>query len=344
MEDAPLSSVFAVGLAAFTLGVLLGGRLADAIAPRLLALVTAGGVVAGLGTAAFAPSLAVLLIGFGVVLGGATGIGYATAVRVAGTVSARRGRTVALVVSAYAAGAVVLAPIAAGLLATIGRAGMFVTLAAGLGVALLCAAALLPAASPGCAHSAPAIPAPPPHGAPVPALWLMFSLGSLPALVVFAHANAFIRSTTLVVVAVALLNAGNFFGRLVAGPIADAVGHRTAIHGAAALLGAATLALLPSQPWVALPALFALGSQYGALSVLTPVATADTVPAARFGTTYGLVFSGWGVAGLAGPVAAALLAAHAGHQAVVWALVGVAVIAWCAAGWATRRPTGATAN
>lgn len=132
-------------------------------------------------------------------------------------------------------------------------------------------------------------------------------------------------------------------GVLLGGRLADAIAPRllalATAGGVVAGLAVATLALFASeQPWLALPALFALGSQYGALSVLTPVATADAVPAARFGTTYGVVFSGWGVAGLAGPVAAALLAGYAGHQAVVGALVGVALIAWLAAGWATRPP------
>lgn len=95
-----LSLAYSVGLAAFTVGVLCGGRLADAVAPRRLALVTAGGVVLGLGVTAVAPSLLVLVVGFGIVLGGTTGIGYATAVRVASTVTAKRGRAVALVVSA----------------------------------------------------------------------------------------------------------------------------------------------------------------------------------------------------------------------------------------------------
>ncbi|MPY97977.1 MAG: MFS transporter [Actinophytocola sp.] len=362
-----LSVVFAVALALFTTGVLVGGRLADAVPPRSLALVTAAGVVAGLVLCALASSVPVLLLGFGVVLGLATGVGYGTAVRVAGTVDSRRGRAVALVVSAYAAGAVVLAPIAAWLLGAVGRAGTFLVLAAGLGLVLLGAAVLLPgaaatrdgaragpaaaAANGGSADAASADssaghdaadrsarPVTARHS--VGALWVLFSLGSLPALVAFAHAGEFAGDPALVVAAVALLNAGNVIGRLVAGPLADVVGYPMMLHGTAFVLLVALLALLPDgMPMLALPALFALGAQYGALSVLTPVATADAVPAARFGTTYGVVFSGWGVAGLAGPVAAAALVTHAGHAVLVGALAGVGVCAWLAVSWVTRLST-----
>ncbi|MPY80755.1 MAG: MFS transporter [Actinophytocola sp.] len=276
VAEPSLSVVFAVGLALFTTGVLLGGRLADALPPRVLALGTGLGVVVGLVLCAVASSVAVLLLGFGVVLGLATGVGYGTAVRVAGTLgSGGRGRAVALVVSAYAAGAVVLAPIAAWLLGVVGRAGTFALLAVVLGLVLLGAAALLPG-SPSAPRSGTAVsvssePAPQGSARAVPALWTLFSLGSLPALVAFAHAGAFAGDPALVVAAVALLNAGNVIGRLVAGPLADVVGYPATLHGTAFLLLAALLALLPEGlPVLALPALFVLGAQYGALSVLTP--------------------------------------------------------------------------
>ncbi|MQA15320.1 MAG: MFS transporter [Pseudonocardiaceae bacterium] len=333
-----LSLAFSVGLAAFTAGVLVGGRVADAVAPRRIAVLTGCGVVVGLGTAAVAPSLLVLIVGFGIVLGGATGLGYATAVRVAGTVTAGRGGAMALVVSAYAAGAVVLAPVADRLLAVAGRAGMFASLAVGLGVVVVCAAILLPGTPP------PARVAPRGGAAvvrlfrvPVPALWTMFFLGSAPALIAFAHAGQFAGRPQLTVVAVSLINAGNFVGRLIAGPASDRLGHAPVLHATAAALAGSCLALAvaPDNPAVTLTALLVLGTQYGALSVLTPVATAEAVPNEQFGTAYGMVFSGWGIAGLAGPVAAAWLATRTGYPAIAAVLVGVAALSWVAVLWAS---------
>lgn len=328
-----LAGVFSVGLAAFMLGVLAGGRAADRAAPRRLALIALAGTVLGLLGSAVAGSAAVLFLTFGVLVGGATGLGYATAVRVAGTVTSGRGLALGLVVSAYAAGTAVLAPLAAALLAAVGRTATFVVLAAVLGAVLAVAAALVPGAR----------PAPPrrhdrsarrsrPSG-PVVALWLAFGLGSAPALAAFAQAGDLAGDAGAVTLAVVLLNVGNFAGRLVAGPLSDRIGRRAALHADAALLVLACLPLASgaSGP-VALAALLLLGTQYGALSTLAPAATSDVVPAERFGTTYGLVFTGWGIAGLVAPVAAASLAAVIGFAAVYVVLLGIAGLSWVAVG------------
>ena len=108
-DDTLLAGVFSVGLLTFMVGVLVGGRVADSVSPRRLALVTAGGVVFGLLGSVAATSVATMTVAFGVLVGGSTGLGYATAVRVAGTVRSRRGLALGLVVSAYAAGTAVLA-------------------------------------------------------------------------------------------------------------------------------------------------------------------------------------------------------------------------------------------
>lgn len=81
--------VFSVGLVAVMTGVLVGGRVVDAVSPCQLALVTAVGTVAGLPGSAAATSLPTMAVAFGVVLGATTGLGHATAVRVAGTVGVR---------------------------------------------------------------------------------------------------------------------------------------------------------------------------------------------------------------------------------------------------------------
>lgn len=333
-SDTALSTVISIGLAAFTSGVLVGGQLADRVAPRRLALATAGAVVGGLGLTAVAQSLLLLVVGFGLLLGVGTGTGYATAVRVASTMVARQGLAVGLVVSAYAAGAVVLSPITAWLLTAVGRAGTFITLAAGLGTALLAAALLLPDVSP--RRASPSVdPTATPPRSTVPALWLMFCFGSLPALVAFAHAGDFAGSPHAGVAAVSLLNAGNFVGRLVAGPASDRFGYAPALHVTAACLSAACLSLTFSDHLLLnLAALFVLGTQYGALSALTPIVTMNAVPTMWFGSTYGRVFTGWGAAGLAGPVAAAWLATQTGYGATAGALTGIAVLAWAATMWA----------
>jgi MFS family permease len=328
--DAVLAGVFSVGLVAFMAGVLVGGWIADAIAPRRLAMVTAAGTVAGLLGSAAATSATTLILSFGVVLGGATGLGYATAVRVAGTMRSGRGLALGIVVSAYAIGTAVLAPVAAALLTAVGRAGTFVVLAAGLGVVLVVAAVLVPGRPNRPAAAQPASPerSRGPVG-PVVALWLVFGLGSAPALAAFAQAGQLAGMAAAAALAVTLLNVGNFVGRLAAGPLSDRIGRAAALHANSALLVLACLPLAfgASGP-VALAALFVLGTQYGALAALIPAATSDVVPARRFGTIYGRVFTAWGLVGLLAPVAAAALAAEIGYGGVYRYFLVIAALAW----------------
>jgi MFS transporter, OFA family, oxalate/formate antiporter len=82
-SDTLLASVFSVGLVAFTVAVLVGGRVADSVAPRRLALLTAVGTATGLLGSATATSVGTMMLTFGVLVGGSTGLGYATAVRLA---------------------------------------------------------------------------------------------------------------------------------------------------------------------------------------------------------------------------------------------------------------------
>jgi MFS transporter, OFA family, oxalate/formate antiporter len=123
---------------------------------------------------------------------------------------------------------------------------------------------------------------------------------------------------------------------LVAGPLSDVVGRSVSLHGNSALLVLACLPLaLGSRGSIALVALLLLGIQYGAWSALAPLATSSAVPDERFGTTYGLVFTGWGAAGLLAPVAAASLAATVGYGTVYLIFLVVAALSWvCVATYA----------
>lgn len=329
VSEKDLASVFSVGLVTFTVGVLVGGSLVDTVAPRPLALVAGFGVAAGLGVSAVASSVAALTAGFGVLLGGGAGLGYATAVGVAGTVGTRRGASIAAVVSAYAAGAVVLAPLANRLLVEVGRTGALSALTAGMAGLVVLAAGLLPTERP----SPPTRSTTHEHSSrsagPIAALWLMSLLGSAPALVAFAHPSQFQDDSNRAVLAVVLLNAGNLVGRLVSGPIADRLGLPPTLHVSAAALTLACTVLAATGTTVpVLASYLVIGVQYGAISVLAPLATAELVPARMFGRAYGKVFTAWGAAGLLAPPAAVWLAERHSYRVVAGALLAVAVLGW----------------
>jgi MFS transporter, OFA family, oxalate/formate antiporter len=328
-SSSALTVVYAVGLACFTVGVVVGGRLADRVAPRRLALATAVGVAAGLAGTAVAPGVVTMVLAFGVVLGAATGVGYATAVRIAGSVVGRRGLAVSLVVSAYAAGAVVLSPVADLLLDEIGTPATMLALALVLGGLVLVASLLVPGVVRTPRGTERRRTSLRPVRGVVVLWWGVFALGSAPALIAFGHAAGLAGDAGLAAVAVMLLNAGNLAGRLVAGPARDRIGSARALHLTAAALLASVAGVAAAGPTgLALAALFVLGCQYGALSVLVPVAVSESVPADRFGTAYGVVFTGWGTVGLLGPLLAAALARGVDYGAVAWVLLAPAAAFW----------------
>lgn len=328
VPDESLAIVFSVGLAAFTTGVLAGGRAADRLPPRRLALGTAVGATAGLLGAAFAGSVAAVVVSFGVLLGLATGIGYATAVRVAGVITVNRGLVMGLVVSAYAAGTVVIAPAAEVLLSHVGRVATLCVLGVITAIALVLAATMLPAQAPVRRHSSRRGPV---YSATTVRLWIVFGLGSAPCLAAFAHAGQLIHGPRVGATAVSLLSAGNLLGRLVAGPVSDRVGRSLSLHvNAAALVVACALLATVDNRAVALAVLLMLGTQYGALSALTPATTADVVPPDRLGATYGAIFTGWGLGGLCAPLVAAAAAAHLGWDQTFLVFLAPAVTAWVA--------------
>ena len=332
-SDTALAGVFSVGLISFMAAVVLGGRVADRVAPRRLAVAAATGMVAGLLGSAAAGSVATLVLAFGLLVGASSGVGYVSAVRVAGTVATGRGLALGLVVSAYAIGTAVLAPVASALLDDVGRRATFALLAGALGVLLVAAAVLVPGAAPERRSVGESSDAPRRRRVPAVTLWLAFGLGSAPALAAFAQAGQLAGTASAVALAVTLLNVGNFAGRLIAGPLSDRIGRPAALHANAALLVVACLPLaLGVDGPGALAALLVLGTQYGALSTLTPAATADITPPERFGAVFGLVFTGWGIAGLLAPVAAAALAPALGFDGVYVLFVAVAAAAWVSVG------------
>ncbi|MBW3605878.1 MAG: MFS transporter, partial [Actinobacteria bacterium] len=141
---AAVSSVFSVTVVVFAAIVLAGGRVVDRYAPRRLVVASAVIAVCGLSLSASAGSLPWVIAGYGVLFGTANGLGYATAVAIAGRgFDARRGFALGVVVGAYAAGPLVASPLITSLLSSVGWRVTFGALAVGIGAALLIGAVLL---------------------------------------------------------------------------------------------------------------------------------------------------------------------------------------------------------
>jgi MFS family permease len=139
-------------------------------------------------------------------------------------------------------------------------------------------------------------------------LWVVFAGGTAPGLLLFAYAVPVAGDLQLSLraagLAVSALAAGNLIGRLVAGGWSDRIGRLPAVAVALSTGAVAIVALaLPTSVPVVLAGYLGTGLAYGAVSTLVPAATADRVGAAAFPTAYGVVFTGWGCAGLLAPLA-----------------------------------------
>jgi MFS family permease len=311
MSGDAAAAVFAGAIVVFTVVVLGTGRAERRYGPRLLlysAAVAGGG---GLLVAATAAGPLGLWFGVAVLFAVANGLAYGVATGLAARVPVpRRGAATGIVVAAYAAGPVVLGFAAPPVLRAVGWRPALIGL--GLVVAgLLALAARLAPVDGGVRRGSREQGHPVPRGVVVP-LWLVFAGGTAPGLMLFAHAVPLAEDLQLspraAGLAVSALAAGNLAGRLLAGWWSDRLGRLPAL---AAALGAAAISVgglvAATALVVQLAAFLGTGLAYGAVSALVPAATADRVGAGAFSTAYGRIFTGWGFAGLAAPLAGAVV-------------------------------------
>jgi OFA family oxalate/formate antiporter-like MFS transporter len=316
------TAVFAAAIAVFTLALLGAGRALRSLGPRRLLAGAAVAAGAGLGVAATGQHPLALWCGVGLLFGAASGVSYGVSVGLAARSSdARRGTATGLVVGAYAAGPVLLGLVAPTAVAAFGWRSCVAGLALVVMSLLVCAAVLAPADR--AARRGRRTEAEPPPGRTVVLLWLVFAGGAAPGLLVFAAAVPLATGRELTPgaagAAVSLLAAGNLSGRLVSGWGSDRVGRLPALAGALAVAAASVAGLAgTTAPWLVLGSFAGTGLAYGAVSALVPAVTADRVGVRAFPRAYGRVFTAWGCAGLAAPVAGGALTGVDGeHPALV---------------------------
>ena len=330
MSGGGAALVFASAIVVLTVVLLILGPVQRRAGPRRLLLAAAGLGGGGLLLAATAQHPLVLWLGVALLFGAANGLAYGVAAGLATRVPpSRRGTATGLVVSAYAAGPVLLGPVAPLVLDAVGWRPAVAVLAVMVTGLLVGAAWLVPAGTSAGDRRGRRDPVP---RRDVALLWVVFAGGTAPALLLFAHAVPVARDLQLSVrgagLAVSALAAGNLIGRLVAGASSDRIGRLPAVALALATGAAAIGALaLPTSSPVVLAGYLGTGLAYGAVSALVPAATADRVGAAAFPTAYGLVFTGWGCAGLLAPLVGGRLLGLAERQPALLFLAGTPLLA-----------------
>jgi OFA family oxalate/formate antiporter-like MFS transporter len=307
---------FAISTAAFAVMMIFAGRLQDRFGPRWVA--TAGGVMfgAGLALSALASSPLLMTLLFGVVGGMGIGLAYSatTPAAVKWFPPARKGLITGIVVSGVGLAAVFMGPLTQWLLGKAGIAQTFLILGIG-SAAIIAVLAQFLANPPAAAPAAPGTTAAAAAGRDVDwpemvrtpqfhLLWLMYVLTASAGLMLISNVAIIAKEQAAWeagFVPVILLAIFNTLGRFGSGAISDRIG-RTRTMVAAFALQAVNMFLFihyTTPMAVACGAAFT-GLCYGTIFTLMPAATADYYGLRHLGVNYGILFTGFGVAGVLG--------------------------------------------
>lgn len=162
-------------------------------------------------------------------------------------------------------------------------------------------------------------------------LWFIYLLTATAGLMLIAHI-ASIAGTQAAwqagFVLVVVLSAFNALGRVLIGYLSDVIGRKTTMVTVFLLqaLNMFLFACYTSIPLLMMGAVFA-GLLYGSLFSLMPSVTADFFGIKNLGVNYGLVFSGWGVGAVIGPLLGGIAVVTAGTYQLSYWVSGILLIA-----------------
>jgi MFS transporter, OFA family, oxalate/formate antiporter len=315
---------FTISAASFALMMIFAGRWQDKIGPRYVAML--GGIILGLGLIAssFASTPEMMLVTFGVVGGLGIGLGYSatTPPSIKWFPPARKGLITGIVVSGVGLAAVYIAPLTQYLLKATSIPKTFLILGVGTIILVSLLSQLL--ANPPVGYT-PAAAAPGPAAAKSPAarpnldwhemlrtgqfyqLWLMFVLAASAGLMIISQVAIIAKDQAnidkLGYAPVAILAIFNTLGRLVSGFLSDRFGRTNTMILAFVLQAVNMFAFIHYTT----PALLIFGAAftglcYGTIFTLFPATTADYYGVKNLGVNYGLMFTGFGVAAIIGPM------------------------------------------
>lgn len=314
---------FAISTAVFAVTMIFAGRIQDRIGPKKIAML--GGVMLGLGLmlSSLTNNPYVMLITFGVVGGMGIGLGYAatTPPAVKWFPPARKGLITGLVVAGVGLAAVYMAPLTVWMMKAVGIQHTFLILGAGAIVVVVLFAQML--VNPPVGYK-PLSTAPAAGGSSKPVvtarrdldwnqmlatpqfyvLWIMYILAAAPGLMMIANISSIASEQAGmkdIFWPVMMLAIFNTVGRVVSGYVSDAIG-RTRTMMLAFLLQALNMYTFAkyNTPDMLMFGAAATGLCYGTIFTLMPAATADFYGLKNLGVNYGILFTGFGVAGVLG--------------------------------------------
>jgi len=344
--------IFSLALATFALVMIFAGKLQDKKGPRMVA--TAGGLVLGAGyllasiTGGSFP-LVVLTIG---IIGGA-GIGLAYVCPIAACVKwfpDKRGMVTGLAVAGFGGGAWLFTKIASSFIDAYGLLTSFLYLGLIFMISVVAGAQLLRNPPSGWKPSGWEPPQPQFNTSFVEdyewqamiglkqfwMLWLMFVFGAAAGLLVIGILKPYGifngLSAAAAANAVGVLALFNGAGRIIWGAISDKIGRKNALTLMFLLQGVMMLALIEmgsTEMTLSIAAAW-IGFNFGGNLALFPSTTADYFGTRNVGINYGLMFTAYGVAGIAGPILAGSVFDMTGSYQ--WAFIPSGIACLIAAG------------
>jgi MFS transporter, OFA family, oxalate/formate antiporter len=343
-NDVTASLPFTVSAAIFAFMMIFAGRAQDKYGPRIIALL--GGVLFGLGLLAsgLAKTPAAMIITFGVIGGLGIGLGYSatTPCAIKWFHSSKKGVISGIVVSGVGLAPVYIAPLTAYFIKLYGIQQTFfilgsIALVAIIGFSLILKnppSDFVPARGSETKASVPANKGIPWTDAiktrEFVFLWLTFLLSATAGLMLIAHmasiadTQAGWKAGFMLVVVLSIFNA---LGRVLIGFLSDLIGRKPSMI-LVFLIQALNMFLFSqyqSIPILILGAAVA-GLAYGSLFSLMPSITADFFGIKNLGVNYGLVFSGWGIAAVIGPILGGFAVMKTGTYTTSYVAAGILLL------------------
>jgi MFS transporter, OFA family, oxalate/formate antiporter len=311
---------FAIATASFAITMVFAGRVQDRVGPKLVAII--GGALLGLAMiiSSLSQDPVFIRLAFGILGGMGIGIGYSatTPAAMKWFPPSKKGLISGIVVAGVGFAAVFMAPLTNFLVNSYGIQHAFQILGAGTIVIVALLSLLLQA--PPAGYVVPVAASAAKRSAPVAkrdydwgqmlttpqfyCMWFMYVLSAAPGLMIISNAGLIVKATKVAfdpMFGPMIIAAFNTGGRLFGGFLSDKIGRRQTMTLVFVLQAANMVAFSHYTTSTLLTTGLALtGLFYGSFFALMPAAAADFYGLKNMGVNYGLIFTGFGVAGVVG--------------------------------------------
>lgn len=349
---------FSFVLIFFALATIVGGKWQDKAGPKLVAIV--GGVLLGSGMiiASFAGSITAVIMSYGVLSG--IGIGLAYVCPVSAGIKwfpDKRGLITGLSVAGFGAGALIVGPLARGLIDSVGPFSTFRIL--GIIFLVLVTAGALFLRNPEKGYTPAGWKAPQAAAGSKSdlgtgemlgtgqfyLLWIMYFVGCAAGLMVIGQTSPIGQelahyTKTTAALGVSVLAIFNAFGRIFWGKVSDGFGRTKTLFlmfviNGIAILSYNLIAGFPQLYWIGISV---VGMCFGGYLALFPALCADFFGTKHIGINYGLLFTAYGVGGLLSNIFAPKVLEITGGYTQAFIVAGILCLVGAVLTFVVKRP------